>query len=241
MARVTDAHVEARQDQILDAAWVCFAERGYHRSTMQDIATKAGLSTGAIYLYYDSKEALLMAINQRNLETGRQVIQDVRERSAGPISAMRSLGEAMISVFSDPGFETATRLSIEMWPEVIRSPELAANSRREIGFWREEVGKLLREAQEAGEIREDVDPDTIAMLSICAWEGLRHYKLIDPTISEEILIAIVQPYLTSDLAISEPADPDQASARLRGAPWTVPGDEQRGTEGDENGDADGDR
>ena len=39
MARVTEAHVEARRNQILDAAWSCFARRGYHQTTMQDIAT----------------------------------------------------------------------------------------------------------------------------------------------------------------------------------------------------------
>ncbi len=242
MAKVTEAHVEARTNQILDAAWVCFAERGYHKSTMQDIAAKAGLSTGAIYLYYESKEALLMAINQRSMEMGRRIIQDAREGSSGPIGAMQALGAAMISVFSDPGFETATRLNIEMWPEVIRSPELAAGSRREIGFWREEVGKLLREAQEAGEIRQDVDPDAIAVLSICAWEGLRHYKLIDPTIREEILVAIVQPYLTFDLEASAPADRDvKASPRMKGMPWVMPEDAQGGTEDDEIGDTDGDR
>jgi len=219
MARVTEAHVEARTNQILDAAWICFAERGYHRSTMQDIAARAGLSTGAIYLYYESKEALLVAINQRSMEMGRQIVQEARERSAGPLGAMRSLGAAMISVFSDPAFESATKLSIELWPEVIRSPELTAGYRREIGLWREEVGKLLKEAQEAGQISPDVDPDAIAMLSICAWEGLRHYKLVDPTISEDILLSLVQPSLTVE---PEEAVADiHASEKLQGMPWLM--------------------
>ena len=241
MARVTEAHVEARTNQILDAAWVCFAERGYHKSTMQDIAAKAGLSTGAIYLYYESKEALLLAINRRSMEMGRQIIQEARDRSPGPIGAMRSLGAAMVSVFSDPGFETATRLNIEMWPEVIRSPELAAGYRREMGFWREEVGKLLREAQKAGEVKRDADPDTLAVMSICVWEGLRHWKLIDPTFSEDILIAIVEPYLTSDLEMSAPADPGiEALAPRRGMPWVMPKNAPGGTEDDEMRDTDGD-
>ncbi len=221
--RVTDAHVEARQNQILDAAWVCFAERGYRQATMQDIAAKAGLSTGAIYLYYEGKDALIKALNQRNLETGRRMIEAVRANSTGPLSSMRALGAAMISVFSDPGFEAATRLSIEMWPEVIRNEDLAAASRRELSFWRQEVGKLLREAQEAGEIRPDADPDTIAILSICAWEGLRHYKLIDPSISEDILVSVVRPYLTTGTTEDWPGeDTLKSSELLQGAPWILP-------------------
>ena len=65
MARVTEAHVEARRNQILDAAWSCFAKRGFHQTTMQDIATDAGISAGAIYRYYASKEAVLAAITER--------------------------------------------------------------------------------------------------------------------------------------------------------------------------------
>jgi len=231
--RVTDAHVEARRNQILDAAWVCFAEHGYRQATMQDIAARAGLSTGAIYLYYEGKDALIKAINQRTLEMGRRIIQAARTESSGPMGTMRSLGAAMISVFSDPGFEAAARLSIEMWPEVLRNEDLAAGSLREISFWRQEVGKLLREAQEAGEIRRDADPDTISILSICAWEGLRHFKLIDPSISEEILVSLVRPYLTTETAdLWSDEDETKGSELLQGAPWTLPsaGDDSKAVE-----------
>lgn len=221
--RTTDAHIEARQNQILDAAWVCFAERGYRQATMQDIASKAGLSTGAIYLYYENKDALIKAINQRSLEMGRRIVEAARASSTGPLSTMRSIGAAMMSVFSDPGFEAATKLNIELWPEIIRNADLAAGTRREIGFWRQEVARLLSEAQEAGELRPDADPDTIAMLSICAWEGLRHYKLVDPSINEGILISIVSPFLTAGASYDLPAEDElRSKAMLRGAPWIMP-------------------
>ncbi len=209
--------------QILDAAWVCFAERGYRQATMQDIAAKAGLSTGAIYLYFEGKDALIKAANQRNLETGRRIVEAVRASSTGPLSSMRSLGAAMISVFSDPGFEAATRLSIEMWPEVIRNEELAAAQLSEMNFWRKEVGMLLREAQEAGEIKPDADPDAIATLSILAWEGLRHWKLIDPSISEDILVSVVRPFLTTGTTEDWPGEDSlKSSELLQGAPWILP-------------------
>jgi AcrR family transcriptional regulator len=221
--RVTDAHVEARQNQILDAAWVCFAERGYRQATMQDIAAKAGLSTGAIYLYYESKDALIKAINQRSQEMSRRIVEAARAHSSGPIGTLRSLGAAMLSVFADPGFEATTRLNIELWTEVIRNEDLARGYRREVDFWRQEVSRLLREAQEAGELRPDADPDAIAVLSICAWEGLRHFRLIDPSISEGILVSLVSPYLTTETAERwSEEDGLQASEQVRGAPWILP-------------------
>ena len=49
---------EARPDAILDAAWAVFAERGFARAKLDDVARRAGVSKGTLYLYFDSKERL---------------------------------------------------------------------------------------------------------------------------------------------------------------------------------------
>lgn len=61
MARVTQAHVDARKDEILEAARSLFLHRGFRDVTMQDIADEAGLSAGAIYRYYPGKDQLIRA------------------------------------------------------------------------------------------------------------------------------------------------------------------------------------
>src|SRR5690349_14404310 len=58
MSKVTLAHVEARRTSILEAAHTVFARRGIKSATMAEIAETAGVSAGAIYRYFDSKEAL---------------------------------------------------------------------------------------------------------------------------------------------------------------------------------------
>lgn len=57
-----------RKNQILDAAAIVFAEKGYHPSTIRDIAQHAGIADGTIYNYFDSKPALLIALFQRMRE-----------------------------------------------------------------------------------------------------------------------------------------------------------------------------
>lgn len=57
--------IAARKNQILDAAAVVFAEKGFHPTTIRDIAKQAGLADGTIYNYFDSKPALLMGIFER--------------------------------------------------------------------------------------------------------------------------------------------------------------------------------
>src|SRR6266699_6863331 len=65
MPKTSMAAKEARRTQILDAAVRCFAQRGYYETTIEDLVTETGLSRGALYLYYHSKEAIYLAISER--------------------------------------------------------------------------------------------------------------------------------------------------------------------------------
>lgn len=56
----------ARREHILDAAGACFARQGFHRTTIQDICREAVLSPGALYIYFDSKEALIAGLCERD-------------------------------------------------------------------------------------------------------------------------------------------------------------------------------
>jgi AcrR family transcriptional regulator len=60
--------IEARRNQILDAAASVFAEKGFHRATTKEIASAAGVSEGTIYNYFDSKADLLIGIMSRLVE-----------------------------------------------------------------------------------------------------------------------------------------------------------------------------
>src|SRR6266487_4053523 len=61
--------IAARRNQILDAATKVFAEKGFHRSTIKDIAKVAGIADGTIYNYFENKTALLMGLLDRLNET----------------------------------------------------------------------------------------------------------------------------------------------------------------------------
>lgn len=182
MARVTEAHVEARRNQILDAAWSCFAKRGFHQTTMQDIATDAGISAGAIYRYYASKEAVLAAITERNTERYAELLADIRSEAKEPMDMLDAIGQTMLATFEDPMFETNARLDIEVRPETLRNDVLRERFRQQLEFWRKSLVVLLQEAKDKGELRRDIDVDTFVVLAIAAYDGLRGWGLIDPEI-----------------------------------------------------------
>src|SRR5450631_4371343 len=65
--------IQARRTQILDAATRVFAEKGFHRATVKDIARTAGVADGTIYTYFPSKtEVLLGILNRLNESSQRQ-------------------------------------------------------------------------------------------------------------------------------------------------------------------------
>src|SRR5207237_3318124 len=76
-----------RRVQILDAALVCFAQRGFHQTSMHDISTEAGISVGLIYRYFANKEAVISAMADRH----KNEIQEVLERARQAPNLLESL------------------------------------------------------------------------------------------------------------------------------------------------------
>src|SRR5438552_14687386 len=81
--RVTKPAAERRRE-IVDAATELFAERGYPETTVQDIAAKANVATGSVYIHFASKDAVLHAINERFYEglmsRMADIVEDLIER-----------------------------------------------------------------------------------------------------------------------------------------------------------------
>ena len=64
MPKIAEETRAARRGQIITAALACFARAGYHETTMADVAAQAGVSKGTPYLYFDSKQALFIALHE---------------------------------------------------------------------------------------------------------------------------------------------------------------------------------
>src|SRR5215210_7638744 len=76
-----------RRKQILQAAMVCFAQRGFHVASMHDISTEAGISVGLIYRYFENKEAVISAMAERH----KSEIHDLLERARQAPTLFESL------------------------------------------------------------------------------------------------------------------------------------------------------
>src|ERR671917_561847 len=86
MPKISPAHEQQRPHQILDAAMACFARQGYHATSMDDVVRESGLSVGAIYTYYPSKEDLFLALAESRAQETLSYLGDLF-RSPGPMHA----------------------------------------------------------------------------------------------------------------------------------------------------------
>ena len=68
MPKVSQAHLDARRQQIVDAARTRFASHGFAHTSMADIVTESGLSNGAIYRYFTSKDEIVVAVCEQSSE-----------------------------------------------------------------------------------------------------------------------------------------------------------------------------
>lgn len=81
----------ARQEAILDATLEAIAENGLHALTMDEAARRAGISKGALYLYFDCKEALCAAVAERQIGHFLPAMQEALTTESSGLLALRRL------------------------------------------------------------------------------------------------------------------------------------------------------
>ena len=110
----------ARREHILDAALTCFARGGFHATTMQAICREAGVSPGALYVYFDSKEALIAGLCERDRA---EFAERFAHLAAAPdfLEALAAIGE---HYFVDESPDKQ-RFVVEMGIESTRNPRIA--------------------------------------------------------------------------------------------------------------------
>jgi AcrR family transcriptional regulator len=166
MPKVSEEHLEARRQQILDAATNCFARKGLHRATMQDVVVESDLSPGAIYRYFAGKEEIVAAIADR---------RHARERSlfdaADSFEDLPRMARALFGSLGDAANWDDRLVGIEVWAEAVRNPRLLEFVRRGNDEPRHRIAEHVAKAQDHGEIPRDLDPDAVARLAVSAFYG----------------------------------------------------------------------
>ncbi|NYI07711.1 TetR/AcrR family transcriptional regulator [Allostreptomyces psammosilenae] len=163
MARVSQAHLDARRRQILDAARRCFAANGFHSTSMQDVLKEAGLSAGAVYRYFPSKDHIIAAIS---LETMREVagVFTGALDAEQPPTPEELVGRALRTVQRLDEEQEAARLVIFVWAEALRTPTVRELVTTGVVEVRGLLARMIAVWQERGMIGDAVPAQQLAQL-----------------------------------------------------------------------------
>ncbi|MBS2533977.1 TetR family transcriptional regulator [Catenulispora sp. NF23] len=187
MPKVSQAHLDARRQQIIDAARARFATHGFARTSMADIVTGSGLSNGAIYRYFTSKEEIVVAVCE---QAGDGLPQELTTEAVnGFLEHIRTLARDA----------DHARLVAQIYAEAAVSPPLAALVRDQLAALRAAVAELVsaRRGLDRGRDRDrDRDAERVAEAFVALCAGYNQQLAIrgdvDPAPYTAALMAIVE-------------------------------------------------
>lgn len=157
--RVSEEHLNARRAQILAAARTCFLEKGLHNTSMQDLIKEAGLSVGAVYRYFRSKDEIIGAIAEHVAGGLRQHIDEIAARR---LPLTDSMDLVLDFIDTQLGPDGNFPIGVQVWAEATLDPAIAAIVRARYTSLRDGIRALVVQAVESGELAADVDLDAVA-------------------------------------------------------------------------------
>jgi AcrR family transcriptional regulator len=156
MPRVSAAHLERRRTQILDAARVCFIRKGFYETSMQDVFRESGLSAGAVYRYFRSKDELVKAIATEGEEMLAGFMEEIlREDPLPPLDVIAGrFADFALTLTGPTGI---LRIAPHAWAAAMHNPEILAAVQELVRAIRSWLFKIVERLRDEGQLPRDVD------------------------------------------------------------------------------------
>lgn len=163
MPKVSQEYRDARREQILAAAKRCFLRDGFHETSMQDLFAESGLSSGAIYRYFSSKEDMIAAIAEKNLRDMAAVVHTVATTRTGE-GVGAALAEVLEAVRTRNAESELGAMAVLVWSEALRTPALATQFDVVLSQMRDDLAGVVREQQSRSGLSRETDADALTAL-----------------------------------------------------------------------------
>jgi len=172
-----------KPQQIVDAAIRVFARNGYYNSRVSDIAREAGIASGTIYLYFRTKEEILVTLFREQMAA---FVAHLRREIAGetdPVEKIRRLVELHFTVLEQsPALAEVVQVELRQGHKFFRGA-----SAHEVSAYFELIGSVLEEGVATGRFRADLPVKIATKVLFGAMDqmatswvlGKRGYRLVD--------------------------------------------------------------
>jgi AcrR family transcriptional regulator len=200
MPRVTESHRAERRAEIVAAAARLFADNGFHATSMAGIIAGSGLSAGAVYSYFRSKEELIGAVTDLALSTTDEVFGGLLADGAVPSPA--DVTTTMVRAVTDRFINDSvvgvdmTRLAVQVWAEALRNPDVFARVSHVVVRLRGHCAEVARRWQDAGNLPAEAVPDQVGAAMLSLVQGYVLQRLLLPRTDAPYYVAGIQALLS---------------------------------------------
>ena len=173
----------AKPQQIIDAAIRVFARTGYYNSRVSDIAREAGIASGTIYLYFRTKDEILVTLFREKMAQWVALVRREIGTERGAEAKIRKLVALHFAVLEgDPDLAEVVQVELRQGQKFFRGA-----SAHEVSAYFDLIGSVLQEGIAAGQIRPDLPVKIATKMLFGAMDqmatswvlGKRGYRLVD--------------------------------------------------------------
>jgi len=175
--RVSEAHLERRRRQILDAARACFIRKGFYETSMQDVFTESGLSAGAVYRYFKSKDELVKAIATEGEALLTRFLEQLLDED--PLPPL----DEIVGRFADFALTLTApdgilRIAPHAWAAAMYNPDITVAIQELIRTIRTWLFKIVERQRDVGRLPPDVDVEAVGTTLSFAMPGFVLARLL---------------------------------------------------------------
>jgi AcrR family transcriptional regulator len=177
---VSEEYKEKKKRHILDSSLKAFGEKGFQLATIDDIVAESGLSKGAIYNYFKSKEDIYLQLMQRKTEENIAGLKERFRKKETAEEKLRQFFENYLEIKLSPDWQRMIGVHLEFWIHSGRDEELKrVMTARYEEVYRTLLMEILQEGIDQLEFRPDADPAIISSLVWGTIDGTcLHYSVI---------------------------------------------------------------
>lgn len=172
-----------KREAVLQAATEVFANKGFNNATVGEIAQRAGVAKGTPYLYFADKTGIFCAVFDRWCYAIFDTAAEALSVEASASERLLALG--LTSVDYMEAHEEWFPLTLEVWSATATPalrPRFAQAFSNLYAAYRQQVAAIIREGQDHGELRRELDADSVAALLVGAVDGLLLQHWFDPAL-----------------------------------------------------------
>jgi AcrR family transcriptional regulator len=164
------------QEKILAASMTLFSKKGFHETSMDDIVKESGVSKGAIYGYFDSKETLFIELQRKFATLSYIELRSVIDRETTALAKLERAADLVFASICEVS-EEVCRMDLEFQIASSRIPKMRKQHKAQQMTIIKLLEDTINEGIESGEFRKDVDANRVATILISALGGLSNLMI----------------------------------------------------------------